>query len=132
MTAPVTSNDVEAVQNYASVLTADADAWRDIGNSATVISEQLRTDTAAWAATWEPEETYGVAVDEMCARLDALAVAANNTATELDRRAETVVAESLKLAATDEQNAQALDNVEGIDILARGDYPNMEAAVVSI
>ncbi len=109
MTAPTMTNDVEAVQNYASQLTADSDAWREIAASATAISEQLRNDAADWVATWEPEAGYGVAVDQMCARMDELAASA--AATEIEKRATGAVAASLDMADTDAQNGQALDNV---------------------
>lgn len=126
MTDTITANDVEAVQEYSATLTADADAWREIATSATAIGEQLRNDAADWVATWEPESGYGVAVAQMCARMDALATAANATAAEIEKRAEDSVTASLDIAATDDENGRDID---GIDILARGDYPTMEAAV---
>ncbi|MDM2173430.1 Uncharacterised protein [Mycobacteroides abscessus subsp. abscessus] len=111
MTAPTITNDVEAVQEYSATLTADADAWREIATSATAISEQLRNDAADWVAVWEPEDGYGVAVSQMCARMDALVTAANATASEIEKRAATAVAESLNMADTDDANGQTLDNV---------------------
>lgn len=126
MTAPTITNDVEAVQAYSATLTADAHAWREIATSATAISEQLRNDSADWVATWEPEDAYGTAVAEMCSRMDSLAAAANATAAEIEKRAATAVAESLNMANTDEANGQDID---GIDVLASGCYPSMEAAM---
>ncbi|WP_100458583.1 hypothetical protein [Mycobacteroides abscessus] len=111
MTAPTITNDVEAVQEYSSVLTADADAWREIATSATAISEQLRNDAADWVATWEPEDGYGTAVSQMCDRMEALATAANATAAEIEKRADEAMNASLDMAATDDANGQALDNV---------------------
>lgn len=105
------TNDVEAVQEYASQLTTDAGAWREIATSAKAISEQLRTDAAAWVATWKPDDGYGDVAAEMCSRMDSLAAAATATATEIEKRAEGAVAASWDMADTDEGNGQELDNV---------------------
>lgn len=126
MSDTATINNVEAVQEYSATLTADADAWREIATSATAISEQLRNDAADWVATWEPEDGYGVAVSQMCERMDALATAANTTAAEIEKRAEDAVTVSLDMANTDDANGRALD---GIDVLASGRYPSMDAAM---
>lgn len=134
MTAPVITNDVEAVAEYAQLLEGDAAGWQEIAATATGLADTLESEGAAWAGEWQPEGNYGGAVALMVARLRSLSTNAESTARALVERGEGAVKASTEQANTDEDNGTMLDGiaVEGTDILARGDYPSMDAAVVAI
>ncbi|MBN7481035.1 hypothetical protein [Mycobacteroides abscessus] len=134
MTAPVITNDVEAVAEYAHLLAGDAAGWQEIAATATELADTLESDGAAWEGEWQPEGNYSGAVALMVARLRSVAVNAEATAKALVRQGEGAVKASLGMADTDTENGQTLDGiaVDGTDILARGDYPSMDAAVVAI
>lgn len=112
MTAPVMHNDVEDVQNYSAQLTSDADSWREIATSATVVADQLRADAAAWTSEWVPESSYGDAVSTMCSRMTELASMANGVAAGIDTRSQRAGAASIDIAETDEASAASIDGIE--------------------
>jgi len=119
MTAPVITNDVEAVAEYAQLLEGDAAGWQEIAATATGLADTLESEGAAWAGEWQPEGSYSGAVELMVARLRTLATNAESTARALVSRGEGAVKASRDQAETDEANGQDIDGIAVVGDIAR-------------
>ncbi|MDO3357796.1 hypothetical protein [Mycobacteroides abscessus] len=119
MTAPVITNDIEAVQEYAQLLDGDAAQWQEIAATATGLADTLESEAAAWEGEWQPEGNYSGAVALMTARLRSLATNAESTARALVERGEGAVKASTEQANTDEANGTMLDDIPVVGDIAR-------------
>lgn len=120
MTAPVITNDIEAVQEYAQLLEGDAAGWQEIAATATALADTLTSEGSAWEGEWQPEGNYSGAVALMVARLRSLATNAESTARDLVARGEGAVKASRDQADTDEANGTILDDIPVVGDIARG------------